>query len=48
MINIDMVEHDAETISYTLEGEQIRNLETGRLTTYNFDGEIYKRVSLQQ
>ena len=26
-----------------LEGEQVRNLENGRLTTYNFNGEIYKQ-----
>ena len=26
-----------------LEGEQIRNYENGRVTTYNFDGEIYKQ-----
>jgi hypothetical protein len=26
-----------------LEGEQVRNLENGRVSTYNFDGEIYKQ-----
>lgn len=41
MIEIDMVEHDIETLSYMLEGEQVRNLENGRITTYNFDGEPY-------
>ena len=43
-IEIEMVEHDIETVSYMLEGEQIRNLENGRVTTYNFDGEIYKQM----
>lgn len=42
-IEVEVTEHDIETISYMLEGEQIRNLENGRVTTYNFDGEIYKQ-----
>jgi hypothetical protein len=42
-IEVNMVDHDAETISYMLEGEQVRNLDNGRLTHYNFDGEIYKQ-----
>lgn len=43
MIEIEMVEHDIETLSIMAEGEQIRNLENGRISTYNFDGEIYKQ-----
>ena len=43
MIEVEMVEHDIETLTYNLEGEQVRNLENGRLTTYNTDGEIYKQ-----
>lgn len=43
MIEVELVEHDIETLSYMLEGEQVRNLETGRITTYNFDGEIYNQ-----
>jgi hypothetical protein len=42
-LEIEVTEHDIETLSYMLEGEQIRNLENGRVTTYNFDGEIYKQ-----
>lgn len=42
-VEIEVAEHDIETVSYMLEGEQVRNLENGRLTTYNFDGEIYKQ-----
>lgn len=41
MVEVDLVEHDIETLSYMLEGEQVRNLENGRITTYNFDGEPY-------
>lgn len=42
-LEIEVTEHDIETLSVMLEGEQIRNLENGRVTTYNFDGEIYKQ-----
>ncbi len=42
-LEIEVTNHDIETISIMLEGEQIRNLENGRVTTYNFDGEIYKQ-----
>ena len=40
-IEIEMVEHDVETISYMLEGDQIRNLERGIITTFDENGEIY-------
>jgi hypothetical protein len=43
-VEIEVSDHDIETVSYMLEGEQIRNFENGRVTTYNFDGEIYKQV----
>ena len=43
MIEIEICEHDIETLSIMAEGEQIRNLENGRISTYNFNGEIYKQ-----
>lgn len=43
-IDIHMVEHDVETLSIMLEGEQVRNLDNGRVTTYNFNGEPYNQV----
>lgn len=43
-VEIEITDHDIETVSYMLEGEQVRNYETGRVTTYNFDGEIYKQM----
>ena len=43
MFEIEMVEHDAETLSYMLEGEQLRNLENGTFTIFNHDKEIYKQ-----
>ena len=45
MFEIDMVEHDAETLSYLLEGDQVRNLENGTFTIYNHDKEIYKQYN---
>ena len=42
-LEIEVTEHDIETLSIMVEGEQVRNLENGRVTTYNFDGEIYKQ-----
>ena len=43
MIEVNMVEHDIETLSVMAEGEQLRNLENGRISYYNFDGEVYKQ-----
>ena len=44
MIELEMTDHDIETLSIMAEGEQVRNLENGRVSTYNFEGEIYKQV----
>lgn len=41
MIEIEMAEHDIETISTMLENDQIRSLDSGIVTTYNNNGEIY-------
>jgi hypothetical protein len=43
MFEIEMVDHDAETLSYMIEGEQVRNLENGTFTVYNDNKEIYKQ-----
>ncbi len=43
MFEIEMVDHDAETLSYMIEGEQVRNLENGTFTIYNHNKEIYKQ-----
>lgn len=44
MLEVEMVEHDMETISYMLEGDQVRNLEKGTITTFNSEGGIYHQV----
>ena len=44
MIELEMVDHDIETLSIMAEGDMVRNLENGRVSTYNFEGEIYKQM----
>lgn len=43
MIEVEMVDHDIETISTMLEGDQVRNLDNGLITTFNSDGQIYNQ-----
>lgn len=43
MFEIEMVDHDAETLSYMIEGDQVRNLDNGTFTVFNHDKEIYKQ-----
>ena len=43
LIEVEMVEYDDETISIMLEGNQIRNLDNGLITTYDFNNEIYRQ-----
>ena len=40
-LEVEMVEHDDETISWMLEGDQIINRENSTITTFNDKGEIY-------
>ena len=41
LIEIEMVDHDADTISYMLEGDQVNDRDNGIITTYNEEHEIY-------
>lgn len=41
MLEIEMTEHDADTISTMLEGNQLRDLDNGLVTTFNDNNEIY-------
>lgn len=43
MIEVEMVEHDVETLSIMAEGNMVRNLGAGIVSYYNFDNEIYKQ-----
>lgn len=44
MVEVELVENDADTLSVLIGGNQIRNLDNGIITTYNEDNEIYKQV----
>ena len=46
MVEIEMVEHDIETLAFGIFGEQTKALEDGIYTIYNFDREIYKQYNL--
>lgn len=46
MLEIEMVEHDIETLAYALYGNQSKSLETGIYTIYNFNNQIYKQYDL--
>ena len=41
MLDIEMVTHNADTISYMLENSQLRDLDNGLITTFNSEGNIY-------
>ena len=41
MLEIEITEHDIETLTTMIEGEQLRNLDYGLITTFNKDGDIY-------
>lgn len=40
MLDIEMTEHDIDTVSNMLEGSQLRDLDNGLVTTYNDDNQI--------
>jgi len=46
MIDLELVDHDADTISTMLEGSQLRNLDNGLITTFTDNGEIYNQVEM--
>lgn len=45
-IEIEMVDHDIETLAYALYGGQTKSLEDGIYTIYNFNNEIYKQYNI--
>jgi hypothetical protein len=48
MLEVEMVEHDVETLAYALFGNQSKSLEDGIYTIYNFKNEIYKQYNLYE
>ena len=43
-LDIEMVNHDADTISYMLENHQLRDLDNGLVTTFDDNGAIYHQT----
>lgn len=48
MLEIEMVEHDIETLAYGIFGNQTKSLDDGVYTIYNFDNDIYKQYNLYE
>ena len=48
MIEVEMVEHDIETLAFGIFGNQTKSLEDGIYTIYNFNNEIYKQYNLYE
>jgi hypothetical protein len=48
MIEIEMVEHDVETLAYAMFGNQTKSLDDGVYTIYNFNNDIYKQYNLYE
>ena len=48
MIEIEMVQHDVETLAFALFGNQTKSLEDGIYTIYNFKNDIYKQFNLYE
>lgn len=46
MIEIEMVQHDIETLAYGIFGNQSKSLDDGIYTIYNFNNDIYKQYDL--
>lgn len=48
MIEVEMVDHDVETLAYAMFGNQSKSLEDGIYTIYNFDNNIYAQYNLYE
>jgi hypothetical protein len=44
MLEIEITEHDIETLTTMIEGEQLRNLDHGLITTFDSNGHIYSQA----
>lgn len=48
MLEVEMVEHDIETLAFGIFGNQTKSLEDGIYTIYNFNNDIYKQYNLYE
>jgi hypothetical protein len=48
MIEVEIVDHDIETLAFALFGNQSKSVEDGIYTIYNFTNQIYKQYNLYE
>lgn len=48
MLELEIVEHDVETLAYGIFGNQTKSVEDGIYTIYNFNNDIYKQWDLYE
>jgi hypothetical protein len=48
MLEVEMVQHDIETLAFGMFGNQTKSLEDGIYTLYNFNNDIYKQFNLYE
>jgi hypothetical protein len=48
MLEVEMVEHDIETLAYGIFGNHTKSLEDGIYTIYNFNNDIFKQYDLYE
>jgi hypothetical protein len=48
MLEVEMVQHDVETLAFALFGNQTKSLEDGIYTIYNFNNDIYKQYNMYE
>lgn len=48
MLEVEIVQHDVETLAFALFGNQTKSLEDGIYTIYNFNNDIYKQFNLYE
>jgi len=48
MLEVEMVQHDIETLAFAMFGNQTKSLEDGIYTIYNFNNDIYKQYDLYE
>lgn len=48
MIEVEMVQHDVETLAFAMFGNQTKSLDDGIYTIYNFNNDIYKQYNLYE
>jgi hypothetical protein len=48
MIEVEMVQHDFDTLAFALYGNQSKSIEDGIYTIYNFNNDIYKQYNLYE